>query len=199
MMGSHAQRLGKATAEDAFSRQISHRGFTPLRRDPCAIRIRRTATLCFTGASPIRPRLRPIRPRHRPGTRRRADRRASARRPPSPPHPRRGGRPGPSARPRRHAHPHAGARLARLAGPLGSARRRQDHHRPTARRPAPGCISCSSPRCSPASPTSSGCSRKPPAAAASAKAHCCSSTRSTASTAPSRTVFCRWWRTARSP
>ena len=172
----------------------SRPGYPPASLSP--VRFRPSPPYLTRVPSTNRPRFRPVRPRHRPGTHRRAVRRASAGRPPAPPHARRGGRPGPFARPRRHADPHAGARLACLADPLGAARRRQDHHRAPAGRPAPGCISCRSPRCSPASPTSSACSRKPRAAAASARARCCSSTRSTASTAPSRTVFCPWWRTA---
>ena len=104
---------------------------------------------------------------------------------------RRGGGAGPSARPRRRAHAHAGDALARLAGVLGPARHRQDHGGAAAgagdrpafradfrdlhrrRRPQEGVR---------------GGAR---AAARRGRARCCSSTRSTASTAPSRTVSCR--------
>ena len=104
---------------------------------------------------------------------------------------RRGGGAGSSARARRRADAHAGDALARLAGVLGPARHRQDHGGAAAgagdrpafradlgdlhrrRRPEEGVR---------------GGAR---AAARPGRARCCSSTRSTASTAPSRTVSCR--------
>ncbi len=60
------------------------------------------------------------------------------------------------------------------------------------------CISSRSPRCSPASPICARRSRRRGAPDGGAGARCSSSTRSTASTAPSRTASCPMSRTARS-
>ena len=102
--------------------------------------------------------------------------------------------------PRRPDRPHGRRAAPRPRHPVGAARLRQDDHRPAARRGA-GNLAFE-----PLSATFSGVAdlRKvfePPhnAGVTSARAPCCSSTRSTASTAPSRTASCPTSRTARSP
>ena len=102
---------------------------------------------------------------------------------------RRGGRPGPSARPGRRAHPHARtrARSARWCSGGRPAPARPRWRGCWPRRPT--CISSRFRRSSPASPISRRCSRRRARGARPGRARCCSSTRSTASTAPSRTRF----------
>ena len=125
------------------------------------------------------------------GRRPRRGRAAPACRPAAAAQARRGGGAGPSARTRRRAHAHAGDALAGLAGLLGPAGHRQNHGGAAAgagnrsafradfgdlhrrRRPQESVRGSAS------------------AGARPGRARCCSSTRSTASTARSRTRFCR--------
>ena len=94
--------------------------------------------------------------------------------------------------------PDAGDRLARLADLLGAARHRQDHRgaaarprdRPPFRADLGGLLRRRRPE--------EGVRGRPRAGARRARARSSSSTRSTASTARSRTPSCRSWRTARS-
>ena len=120
----------------------------------------------------------------------RQGRAASARRQAQAAEARRGRRAGSSARAGRRAHAHAGRRVRSVRWCSGD---RPAPARPRWRgcwRRRPTCISSRFPRSLPASPTSRRCSRKRVTAAKWGRARCCSSTRSIASTAPSRTVSC---------
>ena len=123
-------------------------------------------------------------------------RRCAARRPAPPARARRGRRPGASDRARRRDRAHGRGGQARLDDPVGAAGHRQDQHRPAARRrgrPAlrrhlGGLFRRRRPQ--------EGVRRGAPMAQGRASRPCCSWTRSTASTAPSRTASCPMSRTA---
>ena len=107
-----------------------------------------------------------------------------------PQQPRRDRRPGPSARPRGADRPHGGGAAARLDDPVGPAGLRQDddraaagaRHRARLRAAVGGVLR--------GRRSAQGVRGGAGSAARWARARCCSSTRSTASTAPSRTPFC---------
>ncbi len=126
-----------------------------------------------------------------------ARRQCAAGRSPAPAGARRGGRPGASDRAGRRDRADGGRGQARLDDPLGAAGHRQDHDRAAARRRGGdalrrhlrGLLGRRRPQ--------EGVRRSARASRRSASRPCSSWTRSTASTAPSRTASCPMSRTAR--
>ena len=116
-----------------------------------------------------------------------------------PPIARRGRRPGASDRARRRDRADGRGGQAVVDDPVGAARDRQDQHRAPAGRRGRPALRRRSRRSSPASPTSRRSSPRPRPPRAPASGPCCSWTKSTASTAPSRTASCPTSRTAPSP